>query len=36
VDFHLFRKELKIELKKAGVDIGKSPAGNKKLYKSFA
>jgi hypothetical protein len=36
VDFHLFRKELKSELKKAGVDIGKSPAGNKKLYKSFA
>ena len=35
VDFHLFRKELKAELKKAGIDIGKSPAGNKKLYKSF-
>ena len=36
VDYHTFRKELKQELKKAGVDIGKSPAGNKKLYKSFA
>jgi hypothetical protein len=36
VDYHLFRKELKGELKKAGVDIGKSPAGNKRLYKSFA
>jgi hypothetical protein len=35
VDYHLFRKELKSELKKVGVDIGKSPAGNKKLYKSF-
>ena len=35
VDYHTFRKELKEELKKAGVDIGKSPAGNKKLYKSF-
>jgi hypothetical protein len=27
---------LKKELKKAGVDIGRSPAGNKKLYKSYA
>ena len=36
VDYHTFRKELKEELKKAGVDIGKPPAGNKKLYKSFA
>jgi|688.fasta_scaffold159647_2 cation diffusion facilitator CzcD-associated flavoprotein CzcO len=36
VDYHLFRKELKGELKKAGLDIGKSPAGNKKLYKNFA
>ncbi len=36
VDYHTFRHELKKELKKAGVDIGKSPAGNKKLYKSFA
>jgi hypothetical protein len=29
-----FRKELKTELKKAGVDIGKPPAGNRKLYKA--
>jgi hypothetical protein len=36
VDFHIFRKELKSELKKAGVDIGKSLAGNKNLEKSFA
>jgi hypothetical protein len=36
VDFHLFRKELKVELKKAGVRIGKSPAGNKKLARSAA
>ena len=34
VDYHTFRNELKKELKKAGVDIGKSPAGNKKLYKT--
>jgi hypothetical protein len=33
VDFHLFRRELKSELKKAGIDIGKSPAGKAKLYK---
>lgn len=36
VDYHTFRNELKKELKKAGVDIGRSPAGNKKLYKSYA
>ena len=36
VDYHAFRKELKEELKQAGVDIGKAPAGNKKLYKNFA
>ena len=36
VDYHAFRKELKEELKQAGVDIGKPPAGNKKLYKNFA
>ena len=36
VDYHTFRNELKKELKKAGVDIGRPPAGNKKLYKSFA
>ena len=35
VDYHAFRKELKEELKRAGVDIGKPPAGNKKLYKNF-
>ena len=33
VDYHTFRNELKAELKKAGVDIGKPPAGNKKKYK---
>jgi hypothetical protein len=33
VDFHTFRYELKKELKTAGLDIGKSPAGNKKQYK---
>jgi cation diffusion facilitator CzcD-associated flavoprotein CzcO len=36
VDYHTFRKELRAELKNAGLDIGKPPAGNKKLYKSFA
>ena len=36
VDYHAFRKELKEELKQAGIDIGKPPAGNKKLYKNFA
>ena len=36
VDFHTFRGELKRELKKAGVYIGRPPAGNKKLYKSYA
>lgn len=34
VDYHTFRNELKKELKKAGVDIGKAPAGNKNLYKT--
>ena len=33
VDYHTFRNELKTELKKAGIDIGKPPAGNKKKYK---
>jgi hypothetical protein len=33
VDYHQFRKELKAELKKAGVDIDKSSAGNKKINK---
>ena len=36
VDYHTFRNELKKELRKAGVDIGRSPAGNRKLYKSYA
>jgi hypothetical protein len=36
LDYHTFRNELKKELKKAGLDIGRSPAGNKKLYKSYA
>jgi len=35
VDYHTFRRELKQELKKAGVDIGRPPAGNKKFYKSY-
>ncbi len=34
VDYHTFRKELRAELKKAGIDIGRPPAGNPKLYKS--
>jgi hypothetical protein len=33
VDFHTFRHELKKELKTAGLDIGRSPAANKKQYK---
>jgi hypothetical protein len=33
VDFHTFRHELKKELKTAGLDIGRSPAGNAKRYK---
>jgi hypothetical protein len=36
VDYHTFRNELKKELKKAGIDIGRSPAGNKKFYKTYA
>ncbi len=35
VDYHSFRKELRLELLKAGVDIGKPPGGNKSLYKNF-
>ena len=35
VDYHTFRNELKAELKKAGIDIGRPPAGNEKLYKSY-
>jgi len=34
VDYHTFRKELKAELKKVGVDIGKPLVGTRKLYKS--
>lgn len=33
VDYHTFRKELKKELKRAGVNIGRPPAGNKRRYK---
>ncbi|WP_039948496.1 flavin-containing monooxygenase [Leptospira fainei] len=36
VDYHGFRKDLKSDLLKAGVDIGKPPGGNKLLYKSFS
>lgn len=36
VDYHTFRKELKSELKKAGVEIGHAPAGKKIKYKDFA
>ncbi len=35
VDYHSFSKELRLELLKAGVDIGKPPGGNKSLYKNF-
>ena len=34
VDYHGFRRELGRELKKAGIDIGKPPQGNKSRYKS--
>lgn len=33
VDYHRFRKELKRELKKAGIDIGDAPAGRRGHYK---
>ncbi|MBM9575881.1 NAD(P)-binding domain-containing protein [Leptospira sp. 201903070] len=36
VDYHAFRKELKTELLKAGIDIGKPPGGNKSLYKVYS
>ena len=36
VDFHTFREEIKMEIKKAGVDIGKPPVGNPKRYKDFS
>jgi hypothetical protein len=32
-DYRTFGRELKKELKTAGLDIGKSPAGNAKRYK---
>jgi cation diffusion facilitator CzcD-associated flavoprotein CzcO len=33
VDFHMFRAELKRELAKAGIDIGKAPLGEKGKYR---
>ncbi|TGM58446.1 flavin-containing monooxygenase [Leptospira adleri] len=36
VDYHAFRKELKAELLKAGIDIGKPPGGKKSLYKVYS
>lgn len=36
VDYHRFRKELKAELKKAGIDIGEAPAGRPEHYKTPA
>ena len=36
VDYHTFRSELRKELKKAGLEIGAAPAGNRKRYKTFA
>jgi len=36
VDYHAFRNELRQELLKAGVDIGKPPAADKGRYKSAA
>ena len=35
VDYHGFRRDLRGELLKAGVDIGKPPMGYKGRYKSF-
>jgi len=35
VDYHLFRQELKQELKKAGIDIGDAPKGRKAYYKHW-
>ena len=35
VDYHGLRRDLKGELLKTGVDIGKPPMGNKSRYKSF-
>jgi len=36
VDYHRFRKELKQELRQAGIDIGKPPKGMPGRYKHFA
>jgi hypothetical protein len=36
VDYHTFRIELKKELNKAGVDIGKAPGGKRSRYKTSA
>ncbi len=33
VDYHRFRSELRVELRKAGLEIGASPAGRKGYYK---
>lgn len=35
VDYHKFREDLKTELGKAGIDIGKPPAGIRGRYKHF-
>ena len=35
VDYHAFRDELKAELAKAGIDIGRPPLGVAGRYKSF-
>lgn len=35
VDYHCFRKELKAELKTAGIDIGRPPEGIARRYKHF-
>jgi hypothetical protein len=35
VDYHGLRRDLRGELLKTGVDIGKPPVGNKGRYKSF-
>ncbi len=35
VDYHKFRENLKTELAKAGIDIGKPPAGIRSRYKHF-
>ena len=35
VDYHGLRRDLRGELLKTGVDIGKPPMGRKSRYKSF-